>query len=379
MIFGSFQRRKKGPRSVLPLFCMLLLSVMVLLFIHRFNETVREKNEAEIQDAVDSVTRKMEEEIVAIRREKEAEIKATKKKMEELVLETSMSLEKSKKVINPTNPLGIDACRDVFKTQGQGGNGEMSLSNILDTCKKPLLLNVCEDLKNFTGLTDDELHERLGRKGRFHFEGEHLFWNPSSATELAWYYTTSVDYLFANAVHGVWEGAINKVAHKQYEPVLEYSAGVGNNVLYLAKKGIKVQYFGVGMAEYAFAQYRVWKYGLEDMVEFKKSFSAQGGYAFDPINSPLPRDGSLGSIIAMDVLEHIPKYHIVVEAMVNSVRVGGIIIENTPFANDKVEDGEEDLRVHVSNGGVTMAEAMGPKMKLIPSMGRLNSWEKISE
>mmetsp|Transcript_20640 Transcript_20640/g.44833 ORF Transcript_20640/g.44833 Transcript_20640/m.44833 type:complete len:181 (-) Transcript_20640:193-735(-) len=180
-------------------------------------------------------------------------------------------------------------------------------------------------------------------------------------------------------MHGVWEGAINKVARKQYEPVLEYSAGVGNNVLYLAKKGIKVQYFGVGMVEYAFAQYRVWKYGLEDMVEFKKPFSAQGGYVFDPINSPLPLDSSLGSIIAMDVLEHIPKYHHVVEAMVKSVRVGGIIIENTPFANNKVEDGKEDLRVHVSNGGVTMVEAMGPKMKLAQSMGGLEVWEKISE
>ena len=41
------------------------------------------------------------------------------------------------------------------------------------------------------------------RKGRFHFEGEHAFWNPQSRSELAWYYATSVDYLFANSLHGV--------------------------------------------------------------------------------------------------------------------------------------------------------------------------------
>jgi len=38
-------------------------------------------------------------------------------------------------------------------------------------------------------------------KANFHFEGEHMLWNPQSATELAWFYTHSVDYLFANAIH----------------------------------------------------------------------------------------------------------------------------------------------------------------------------------
>lgn len=41
----------------------------------------------------------------------------------------------------------------------------------------------------------------MQRKGRFHFAGEHIFWNPSSTIELAWYYATSIDYLFANALH----------------------------------------------------------------------------------------------------------------------------------------------------------------------------------
>ena len=274
-------------------------------------------------------------------------------------------------------PLALDQrqeeCREeVFRTQGQGGGGEISLHKIQQYCTNPLVFDVCEDLKKFTGLKEEELNKRMMRKGRFHFEGEHAFWNPQSRSELAWYYATSVDYLFANSVHDVNTKKINAVATKEFEPVLEYSGGVGNNVLYIAKKGIKVHYFGIGLMEYSFARYRVMKHGVEEFVEFKLPFSSSTDYDFDPINAPLPQDGSLGSIIAMDVLEHIPDYHIVVKAMVKSIRVGGRIVESSPFARDAIIGEEEDLRVHLSNNGISMTEAMGPKMKYTNGY-----WEKI--
>ena len=274
------------------------------------------------------------------------------------------------------NALNVDNCRDVFKTQGQGGIGELNLEKTIKLCQDPLLFDVCDDLKKFTGLTDDEFNQRLTRQGRFHFEGEHAFWNPKSASELAWFYTTSIDYLFANAVHLAMEEALKQRAVKKYEPFLDYSGGVGNNILYLASKGVRVQYFGIGMAEYSFAQYRVWKSNLNDMVEFKKPFNSED-HSFDPIHAPLPSDESLGTILAFDVLEHIPNYHNVVDAMVKSIRVGGLIIENTPFAKDKAQG--EDLRVHVSDGGISMTQAMGPRMKLIEQAKRFNVWEKIDE
>lgn len=269
----------------------------------------------------------------------------------------------------------MNECRDVFKAHGQGGVGELDLEQTLERCKDPNLFGVCDDLKKFTGLTDNEFHQRLTRKGRFHFEGEHSFWNPTSASELAWYYTTSIDYLFANAIHPAITSILAGKAEKKYEPFLDYSGGVGNNILYLAKKGLKVQYFGIGMAEYTFTQYRVWKNGLDDLVEYKKPFNKKD-HVFDPINGPLPLDGSLGAILAFDVLEHIPNYNLVVEAMVKSIRVGGIIIEHSPFGVE-VEGRKEDLRVHVSNGGISMAEAMGPNMKLLEEFGEMNVWEKI--
>lgn len=259
------------------------------------------------------------------------------------------------------NERSLDQCRALFKTSGQGGNAESTEAGVQTACAKtPFTFDVCDDLKAFTGLGDQEFMDRLTRKGIFHFEGEHKFWNPKTNTELAWYYSTSVNYLFANALHGVWEGKIKPLTQPQFSPVLDYSGGVGNNVIYLAERGVECQYFGIGMMEYRFAQYRVRKRGLGNLVTFVEPYSERSNWKFDPINAPLPRDGSLGSIIAMDVLEHIPDYHVVVAAMVESLKVGGGIVEVTPFDQNVVEN---DTRVHLSNGGIDMKTAMGPKMK----------------
>lgn len=298
-------------------------------------------------------------------------------KLQELSQQTqSTPQEESKEKTQTSVAKSQEECREVFRSQGQGGVVGYTLSQIQRFCKRPLVFDVCEDLKKFTGLQEEEFHDRLMRKGRFHYEGEHAFWNPKTRTELAWYYATSVDYLFANSVHGVTKTKIDNVASKKYEPVLEYSGGVGNNMIYLAKKGIKVHYFGIGLIEYSFARYRAMKHGLEEFVEFKLPFSSKTGYDFDPINGPLPQDGSLGSIIALDVLEHIPDYHIVVQAMVKSLRVGGRIVERSPFAKQAVVDREkDDVRVHLSNGGISMEEAMGPKMRQVEP----GVWDKIAE
>jgi SAM-dependent methyltransferase len=279
----------------------------------------------------------------------------------------------AKEAEHPTRTL--DQCRNMFSTKGQGGVGELTLQLIASKTADARSFDIWNDLKQFTGLSEDELNIRLKRTGRFHFEGEHAFWNPSTSTELAWYYATSVNYLFANSVHPA--GKIDAIAKKEYEPILDYSGGVGNNVLHLASKGIKCKYFGIGMMEADFAGYRVRKRGLEEYVEFLKPFASHTDWKFDPISAPLKRDKSLGAIIAMDVLEHIPNYEKVVEAMVDSLRVGGAIVENTPFSElpKGHKEGGADTRVHVSDGGVKMSEAMGPRMKYISE----GFWKKISD
>jgi 2-polyprenyl-3-methyl-5-hydroxy-6-metoxy-1,4-benzoquinol methylase len=267
-----------------------------------------------------------------------------------------------------------DYCRtNVFRDNGQGGMGTISPEAIENMCHQQAAFQVCDDLRDFTGLTKQEFDQRMQRHGHFHFEGEHLFWNPSSATELAWYYTTSVDYLFANSMHLAVDRLFQGLT-KEHEPILDYSGGVGNNVLKLASMGIKVQYFGIGQIEKSFAEYRFAKRGYlqSGLVEIKTPWTEASGWKFDPIAGGLPRDGSLGAILAIDVLEHIPNYHHVAKAMVDSLRVGGIFVENTPFG--RKTDNEQDFRVHVSDGGISMQKALGSCMKLI----RKGRWEKIS-
>lgn len=276
---------------------------------------------------------------------------------------------------NAVGEMSAKQCREeVFVTKGQGGVGTFNPSQVDVFCAIPLVFDVCKDLELFTGLTKEELSTRLQRIGNFHFEGEHLFWNPKTGTELAWYYSTSQSYLFANAVHKP-DKSLARLT-KEHEPILDYSGGVGNNVLYLAgTKGFKCQYFGIGMIEKEFAQFRFNKRGLQDLVTIRSPWSEATKWMFDPITGALPRDSSLGAILAFDVLEHIPQYHVVVEAMVASLKVGGVILERSPFAVS-LAAGTVDTRVHLGSGGVSMAEAMGDKMTFVKEE---KWWVKIKE
>jgi len=276
---------------------------------------------------------------------------------------------------SPRKSSDLQFCRDkVFSTQNLPVE-----QGVLDrTCNDPAAMrfNVCHDLVDFTGLSMEEVMERMARIKHYHFEEEHFFWDPQSKTELAWYYSTSQSYLFANAVHAARTHALSFLKKDVHEPVLDYSGGVGNSVLYLAiEKGTKCQYFGIGMMEKTFAQFRVAKRGLQDMITFLDPWTAATNWTFDPKEAPLPRDGSLGSILATDVLEHIPDYHKVVEAMVDSLKVGGVIIEVSPFnPNPLSKNDENDLRIHVSDGGVSMKQAMGERMVFREQQ---KYWEKI--
>jgi hypothetical protein len=48
--------------------------------------------------------------------------------------------------------------------------------------------------------------------------------------------------------------------------------------------------------------------------------------------------------------------------MVDSLRVGGLIIEQRAFAQNELGEDQEDLRVYLASGGIRMEEAMGPTM-----------------
>ena len=225
---------------------------------------------------------------------------------------------------------------------------------------------VIADLVGFTGMTQAEVLHRVQRKHvSVNHEMEHAYFDPQSGSELGWWYRASATYLFGNAIHV--PPRLVETLTADDGPVLDFSGGVGSNVLALARRGIKAAYTGIGLLEFQFARYRVQRHGLESMVQFVEPFSAS--WKLDPL-AALALPASYGTIIAFDVLEHIPEYQHTVAAMVKALRPGGHICEHSPFDKPDGEAGPEsgkaDVRIHQLRGGVSMEEAMGPELQLQP-------------
>ena len=70
----------------------------------------------------------------------------------------------------------------------------------------------------------------------------------------------------------------------------------------------------------------------------------------------MPTDGRFQTILAIDVLEHIPHYEKAVARLVQALAPGGLFIEHSPFDETA---GDQDVHVAAT---VPMAEAMGASM-----------------
>ena len=74
-----------------------------------------------------------------------------------------------------------------------------------------------------------------------------------------------------------------------------------------------------------------------------------------------------------------PHFERTVAHMVRALRPGGLIIEHAPFESKDAENSGESAtatKLHVSNGGISMAAAMGPSMRLEGSNGGQHMWRK---
>lgn len=253
---------------------------------------------------------------------------------------------------------------------GQGGLGTLTAARIQEL-RNQEYHDVYDDLLLFTGLSEHSLNQRLMRTAHFHFEAEHNWWNPQSQDELTWYYRSSVSYLFANAVHPQEKHIIDALKRSD-GPVLEYSGGTGTNALALAKKGIQVHYFGIGLQEYAFARFRAARHNLTDMITFVEPFTnVDGRLQFHSFLS-VP-NATYGAILAMDVLEHIPNYHVTLRHLLGTLRSGGRIFESSPFDNSK--SNTDPAAIHQQQS-MSMNEAM-VGMHSLPAVNHINVWIKV--
>lgn len=277
-----------------------------------------------------------------------------------------------------------------LQTGNRGGHGRWTEDEITKMVAKPTVFDIFEDLLAFTGLSKSELMDRISRKRQFHFAVEHDFHAPHSKAELAFYYRLSSCYLWANAIHaGINVNALNLTSADG--PVLDYSGGVGSTNLALATEGIPSVYFGIGLMEFEFAQFRVRRHGFADLVTFVRPYTtapAEGEDSaasdnklrFDPIyslqlNDTIPEQ--LGAVFALDVFEHIPDYHITARHIISLLRPGGKLFENSPFDSR----GTAGTEIHLKQGMPLQEAFIG--MKYIERTRRTNPpvqiWEKQAQ
>lgn len=232
-------------------------------------------------------------------------------------------------------------------SRGGGGAGRQSASRVNSFFQNPLVLDAKQDLLAFTALNEEEMMQRVQREGIHHFKVEHRFFAPESTRELALYYRSSTAYLWGNVVHPALNVSLLNLTQAD-GPMLDYSGGVGSTCLALALRGIRCVYFGIGLMEFEFAQFRMKRHGVSHLVHFVKPYSmTDGSYKFDPVYSLKLGETltePLGGAFALDVFEHIPDYHITAGHIVSLIRPGGKLFENSPFDDNSAGDTEIHLK-----------------------------------
>jgi SAM-dependent methyltransferase len=211
----------------------------------------------------------------------------------------------------------------------------------------PAFSSVIDDLRAYTGFSEEELKAYLLRRADKHFESEFDWVRPRDRASLTWFYRSSSGYLFANALHPYSPKLDVLTAGR----VLDYGAGVGCHSIPLARRGLEVDFVEISRMQADFLRFRAARHGLTQLREVLPVFEGR----FDPVKCVT---GCYHAIIAMDVLEHIPDYHLVVRHFIEHLEPGGLIIENCPF-----DPGAGEIAIHVAPS-VPLEKAMAGMEKI---------------
>lgn len=215
------------------------------------------------------------------------------------------------------------------------------------------MYNILDDLREFTGLSENEILDRLRRRGQFHFKEEFKWYRPKSYAELKWYYRTSTAYLFANSVHPYW--SVLDILDSKDGPVLDYGGGAGNNALGLASRDIEVDYLDISIIQREFIRFRRRRHEVNNQLHIVGA-------------NPDSLREAYGAIVLQDVLEHIPDYQNLLHRLIGRLRPGGYILEQSPF-----DPNAPDIALHLK------AEIpLGVAMKGMEKVGN-HVWRKRGE
>ncbi len=219
-----------------------------------------------------------------------------------------------------------------------GSHYKTLLKDIENNCLRNDIIN---DLVAYTGFSAKKLTPYLMRHPEKHFMSEFNWYAPKDEQELVWFYRCSSAYLFGNAVH-VYDSTLDIITEGK---VLDYGAGVGCNTIGLAKRGIDVDFLEICRLQADFVNFRADRHKLKNVSEVRPYHDGK----FDPVLSIREH---YDVIIAMDVLEHIPNYHVVVKHFIDRLNPGGMIIENSPF-----DSSADNIAIHL-RPSLPLEEAM---------------------
>ncbi len=174
-----------------------------------------------------------------------------------------------------------------------------------------------DKLLHFTGLKPESLQLLLDREKYPNFKDEWDFWSPENEEELRFFYISNRGYLFGNATHILPEAIFKDIEAE--ESVFDFGGGAGNYSIPLAFKGCEVSYFDINVLQ-------------KEFVRFVSSTSQTKINVIDHDEKYFPRtDTTFNSILALDVLEHIPNYDAYVTHFSRSLRDNGRIYIYAPF------------------------------------------------
>jgi len=201
-------------------------------------------------------------------------------------------------------------------------NRPLTESHVQRISTDPAFNMVIDDLVAFTGMSRADVLTRVRRFPQFHHESEFRWCGPRDHGELAWFYRAAQSYLFSNAAHEYWR--LLDILSADLGRVLDYGAGIGNNALPLAKRGLDVDYLEISEIQSQFARFRASRHGLSNM----RFISPFVDGTFDPVGCIAD---TYGAIVLQDVLEHVPNYDKLLSHLIGHLKPGGLIVETSPF------------------------------------------------
>lgn len=201
------------------------------------------------------------------------------------------------------------------------------------------------DVMAFTNTTHEQVRERM-RRGAVPLKQEWEAWEregPMTDERTAAFYKQTTNYIYELAEWHLWVDGkrasdLQLVADmKQLAPknILDFGGGVGLNAIMLAQAGFNVTLADLDSTSLAFAQFRAKRHGVKLKI-WKTDVE------------PMPPDATYDVILALDVLEHLPKE--VLEDSVNKLvklkHAQTKVIMSAPFGRTSIHPMHLDATEH---------------------------------